>query len=358
MMAHLHKMNDAVRKETVMSKKNSVNKNVIGFVLIDAPHSALNMAQADPAAADENEIPVKVINRNGQPIPYVSAQAWRYWWRNTLEAQYGWVMSPISRKEKIAFTEANPFTYPDDDVFGYMRATKKGDAGTLTRLSPLKTSPLISVLPHKPANDFGVMSRHEGDPVPHEHQFYSTVLKGIFSLNLTSVGVFQGLPRTGYKNLDDKHVTKLAEEIKKAEATKEGDRWMLPLTTRVRRMQETIAALSYLSGGAKQTLHHTDVTPKLIVLAVIQGGNHPFMNVTSNEADKLINIAALKQVITDYNDILLSDIFIGRQEGFLDGLQPLFEALKGELADIKPVHLLSPKQAVEQFTNKLGEYIN
>lgn len=341
-----------------MSKRNSVTKNVIGFVLIDAPHSALNMAQADPAAADENEILVKVIKRDGQSIPYVSAQAWRYWWRNTLEAQHGWEMSPISRKEKIAFTEANPFTYPDDDVFGYMRATKKGDAGTLTRLSPLKTSPLISVLPHKPANDFGVMSRHEGDPVPHEHQFYSTVLKGIFSLNLSSVGVFQSLARTGYKNLDDKHVTKLAEEIKKTEATKESESWMLPLSTRIRRVKETIAALPYLSGGAKQTLHHTDVTPKLIILAVIQGGNHLFMNVTSNEPNKLINIAALKQVITDYNDILLSDIFIGRQEGFQDDLNQSLEALKEQHAGIKPIHLLSPKQAVEQFIEKLAEHID
>ena len=30
------------------------------------------------------------------------------------------------------------------------------------------------------------MSRHEGDPVPFEHQFYRTTLKGLFSLDLHS----------------------------------------------------------------------------------------------------------------------------------------------------------------------------
>ena len=34
------------------------------------------------------------------------------------------------------------------------------------------------------------MSRHEGDPVPYEHEFYSNILKGIFSIDLGAVGIF------------------------------------------------------------------------------------------------------------------------------------------------------------------------
>lgn len=344
-----------------MQINKPMTKNALGFVLIDAPHSALNMGQADPAAADENEIPVKAIRRDGKLIPYVSAQAWRYWWRNTLEAKFGWKMSPIVREAKIAFTSADPFTYPDDDVFGYMRALKNAEGGTLTRLSPLKTSPLISVLPQQPTADFGVMSRHEGDPVPHEHQFYSTVLKGIFSLDLSSVGIFREIARTGYKNLDEKYTAKpqIKEAITRSEATKgEGGSWTLPKTERINRVRETISALPYLNGGAKQTLHLTDVTPKFIILAVISGGNHLFMNITSNDPNKLINTAALKQVIEDYKDAYLSDIFIGRQEGFQDGLKEELNTLEKDLNGVKKLHLLSPKQAVEQFTAKLAEHID
>ncbi|MCI0487773.1 MAG: type I-B CRISPR-associated protein Cas7/Cst2/DevR, partial [Blastocatellia bacterium] len=305
-----------------------------------------------------NEI---IFSPDGKLIPYVSAQAWRYWWRNTLEARFGWRMSEIKREAKIAFTSANPFTYPDDDVFGYMRAMKNTEGGTLTRLSPLKNSPLISVLPQQPTDDFGVMARHEGDPVPHGHQFYSTVLKGIFSLDLSSVGIFRETARTGYKNLDEKYTAKpeIKDAISTAGATKEdGGNWTLPKAERIKRASETIGALPYLNGGAKLALHLTDVTPKFIILAVIRGGNHLFMNITSSDPAKLVNATALKEVITDYKDVILSDVFIGRQEGFQDDLKQELEDLKTDLDGVKTVHLLSPKQAVEQFTVKLADYIN
>lgn len=343
-----------------MASERLVSKNVLGHVLIDAPHSALNMGRIDPSAVNENETPVKTILRDGRPIPYVSAQAWRYWWRLTLETKFGWRMSPIERQQKIAFTGADPFTYPDDDVFGYMRAQKATEGGTLARLSPLKTSPLISVLPQRPTEDFGVMSRHEGDPVPHVHQFYSTVLKGIFSLDLSAVGVFRELSRAGFKNLDEKYTAKrgVQEAIRLSGAERREDGvWVLPKETRLLRARDTINALPYLCGGAKQTLHLTDVTPKFIILAVISGGNHLFMSITPQRADGLINVEALKQVVADYRDSFLSDIFIGRAEGFQDSVGAELESLREELAALISIHLLSPKRAVEEFTKELAEQI-
>jgi CRISPR-associated protein Cst2 len=338
-------------------------KNVLGFVLIDAPHSALNMSDKDPAAAYENETPVKVIRRSdGKILPYVSAQAWRYWWRNTLETKYDWQMSPVIRGKDIAFTSANPFAYPDDDVFGYMRATKKTDEGTLTRLSPLKNSPLISVVSYKPTDDYGVMTRgHEGNPVLHQHQFYSTVLKGIFSLDLSRVGIFGSTARTGYKNLDKKYTEKseIKTAIDSAKAEQQNGDWVMPKSVRVQRATDTIMALPFLSGGAKSALHLTDVTPKFIVLTVIEGGNHLFMNITAEKAgEPLINVKALKQVIIDYKDVLLSDVFIGKQEGFQDDLGGGLKTLQEEVKETKTIHLLSPKQAVEQFTKNLGDFID
>lgn len=344
-----------------MNNQETVNKNVVGFVLIDAPHSALNMGQGDPNDADENKIPVKFVKRGREIFPYVSAQAWRYWWRNTLESKFTWKMSPIQREKKIAFTSANPFSYPDDDVFGYMRAMKDSEGGTLTRLSPLKTSPLLSVLPQTPTSDFGVMSRHEGDPVPHEHQFYSTIFKGIFSLDLSTVGAFSEKARTGFKNLDERYTAKenIRTAITNANATRDdvSKIWKLPNAERTKRATETLKALPYLSGGAKQTLHLTDVTPKFIILAVIEGGNHLFMNITSNDPKVLINTDAIAEVIKDYKDIIVSDIYIGRSEGFQDDAKSKLEDMKVELKDAKIIHLLTPKQAVEQFADQLSKYI-
>ena len=244
-------------------------------------------------AATENQVAVKNIQRAGQNYPYVSAQALRYWWRNALEAERGWEMSPIEREKKIAFTQAKPWQYADDDVFGYMRAQaewvadvdkktgepkrdpsgepilKKGKNITLTRNSPLKCSPLVSVISQRPTRDFGTMSRQDGDPVPYERQFYSTVLKGIFSLDITALGHFQKSNRTGFQNISEEGL-RLAEE---AGASVTGGLATISLDERRKRAQDTISVLPYLSGGANQTLHLTDVTPKLVVLTILRGGN-------------------------------------------------------------------------------------
>lgn len=332
---------------------------VLGFILIDTPHSALNNAGTDAGERTENKMIVKTIRRGRSIYPYVSAQALRYWWRSCLGERYNWKLSPIIREAKIAFTEANPILYDDDDVFGYMRAVKKEKPypdktkkGTLTRVSPLKCSPLLSVLDHKPTNDFGVMSRQEGDPVPYEHEFYSTIMKGIFSLDLEAVGAFSVENRTGYKNLDEN----LLEFAKKAGAAQEDGLWILPKDIRLRRVQNTIEALAYLYGGAKHTLHLTDVTPRFLILTVFKGGNHIFMNAaTEVNGEVTLCFPTLREVLRDYQGDFLSPVYIGRASGFLDNQQGGLS----ELAQIdRPtVKLFTPKQAIETFVKELENHV-
>ncbi|GAB4340625.1 MAG: type I-B CRISPR-associated protein Cas7/Cst2/DevR [Calditrichia bacterium] len=333
--------------------------NAIGFVLIDAPHSALNNAGQDAGARTENAVVVKTIRKGREVYPYVSGQAWRYWWRNILAEKFKWQLSPIIRETKIAFTAANPFLYPDDDIFGYMRALKKNEGGTLTRLSPLKCSPLVSVYPQLPTDDFGVMARQEGDPVPFEHQFYSTTFKGIFSLDLERLGKFDEQAKTGFKNLDKAYVEKddIQNAIKESGATIVNGKYQLPKETRISRAQDAIKALNYIYSTTKSASHLTDVTPKLVILAVIEGGNHIFMNITNSDYHKpLINIEALKQVIQDYKNIIKSKVYIGRQDGFLDELKDRFQELKSEIGD-EMIELCSPKTAIDNFADELKNYI-
>ena len=234
-----------------------------------------------------------------------------------------------------------------------MRAVKKD---TVTRLSPLKNSPLISIEPQTPTNDFGVMARQKDDPVPYEHQFYSCVMQGIFSLDLSAVGTFSDINRTGYKNIAASYVSKIQD----AGGTQVGENptWTLPKEIRVRRCQQTLEALPVLSGGAKLTSHLTDVTPKLIILSVLDGGNHPFMNliVEQNGVSKL-SIDALREVITDYADRFCDAIYIGRRSGFMDELDEELNDLAS--GDNLPCEIVydSPNQVINQLAQKLEEHI-
>lgn len=339
-----------------------MSKHLIGLTLIDAPHSALNNAGAEASQATENIVVVKKLQKERNIYPYVSSQAWRNWWRTTLEQEFNdWESSPIEREKKIAFTAADPVTYDDDDVFGYMRAQsemqgKKRVNVTVTRLSPLKCSPLISIAPQIPTNDFGVMARHKGDPVPYEHQFYACVLQGIFSLDLGAVGVFSDINRTGYKNIAASYV----KTIQDAKGTQESENspWVLPKKTRIRRCKQTLEALPLLSGGAKLTSHLTDVTPKLIILSVLEGGNHPFMNLMVEEdgVGKL-SLPALREIIEDYADRFRDAIYIGRRTGFMDDLDEKLSELASDTTLPCDIVYDSPNKVIAQLAQKLETHI-
>lgn len=333
-------------------------KNIVGLMLIDTPHSALNNSGNDIGSRTENTVAVKKIikrGKNGNEIyPYVSSQALRYWWRDSLKERFKWKLSPIKRESKIAFTEANPFKYDDDDVFGYMRAQSKSAGGTVTRISPLKCSPLVSVFPVNIVADYGVMARQEGDPVPYEHQFYSTIMKGVFSLDIDSVGRFSLINKTGYKNITNNMQKDWEEET----AQLEENMVEMPEDIRRKRIKDTIAVIPYLYGGAKQTLHLTDVTPTFIILAEINCGNHILMNVVDHNKGRLkINFASLKEVLADYNQDIISNLYIGKRKGFIDELEEeiteFIKELEQEKVFKQKVIFSSVNTAVNQFIQEI-----
>jgi len=343
-----------------------------GFILIDVDVVALNNAGKDTSTTLENAVATKKIFKGGKNFAYVSGQAWRYWWRETLKKNFEWEMSPVTRETKIAFTEANPILYADDDMFGYMRAAKeeitdaKGKSKniniTLTRVSPLKNSALISVSPTKIVQNWSSMSRQEGDAVPYGKDEYCATMKGMFSISMDQAGTFSSQERTGFKNLNEK-LKKLALEKKAQEISdpyakdKNGDPlklYRMEKETRQKRIGDTLLALEILNGGAMQTTNMGDVTPKLIVLATLNSGNHLFSHLAKDDLGKpLFSIEALKQVVDDYQERIVGKVYIGRRKGFMDELE---EGLKVYGADGK-IFYGSVNKAIKSYANEVKTQI-
>ncbi|MBF0103320.1 MAG: type I-B CRISPR-associated protein Cas7/Cst2/DevR, partial [Desulfobacterales bacterium] len=282
-------------------------------------------------------------------------------------------MSPITREKKIAFTEANPITYSDDDIFGYMRAAreetvdengkKKKEDVTLTRVSPLKNSALISVSPTHIVKNWSSMTRQEGDAVPYGKDEYCAVMKGMFSIALDQVGTFASEDRTGFKNLN-KTLKELAVK-EKAEIIadpfskdKTGNHlklYRLPKEIRVKRLEDTLLALEVISGGAMQTLNMGDVTPKIIVLTTLNSGNHLFSHLAKDDLGKpVFSIDALKQVVNDYSDRIVGKIYIGRRMGFMDELEDQLNAYSSEN---KKIFYGSVNQAIKSYVDEVKKQI-
>ncbi len=348
------------------------------MILLDAPASALNNAGADEGARTDNTIAVKKIRSHDGVYPYVSAQSFRFWLRTTLEQTNSeWISAPVFREKKIAFSESDPITNWDDDLFGYMRAqSKKGDdeekkqnqentKGALplerdrevTRVSPFRVSTFVSVAPASIVDDFGTMARQDGDPVPHEHQFYRAHLRGLLSLDLTSCGTFYDAERVGYKNLDKYRRDKAVEAGATETIVRKQKAFRLSDLKRAQRVQALVHGLASLGGGAKQTLHYTDLIPAVVVSAITRGGNHPFYRMFqgSRTEGTTLHEAAVTEIFDTFHDEFLSPVYVGWAHGFLDKERAKFEVLLPKLK--QPAHGFAPFEHPKKVLLGLAEQI-
>lgn len=344
------------------------NLKTQGFVLLDVDVVALNNAGKESTSNFDNAIKTKSVYKNGENYVYVSGQAWHYWWRDTLQKDFAWQLSPVTRDKAIAYTNADPITYPDDDIFGYMRAAseqyeEKGKTKsrniTVTRVSPLKNSALVSVASVRPVSNWSSMARQEGDSVPYARQEYSAIMKGMFSIDLAMIGTFTDYNRSGYKNLSnelkDKAIEQGAETIQDPYGT--GSLIRMPYELRVKRAVDTISALKDIAGGAMQTNNLGDVTPKFIVLASTCTGNHPFSHIAKSEGERdeqaVLNIEGIKEVIEDYKDTFKGKIFVGRRSGFFDEYDKDLKNLQEQYKDL--VVYTSVNKAIDQYAEQVKE---
>jgi CRISPR-associated protein Cst2 len=357
------------------------NLKTQGFVLLDVDAVALNNAGKNTSSNFDNAVATKRIRKNGRTYVYVSGQAWRSWWRDSLQKNMNWKLSPVTREAKIAFTEADPIKYADDDVFGYMKAAKaivlddegnpvkdkkgkeKTENVTVTRISPLKNSAIISVASVTPEENWSSMARQEGDSVPYGKHEYSAVMKGMFSIDLSQIGTFSDYNKTGYVNLSPllkKEALDGGAELIDDEFVPNHKLIRIDKTTRIKRATDTIKALKNISGGAMQTNNLGDVTPKFIVLATTKTGNHPFSHIATKtgayDEYATLDIDALQEVINDYKDDFEGKIFVGKRTGFMDEKNDALEKLKAAFPDL--IELKTINEVIDGYCTQVESQLD
>lgn len=333
-----------------------------GTVLIEANGAALNNAGLEEGRRVENAIVVKQIHIGRLRYPYVSGQAWRRWWREVLYEDFGWRPSPVTREAKSAYTEGNPIDYEEDDLFGYMVARRRGQtAGTFRRISPLKNSLLVSVLPNVIDDDFGHFSRNlppGTDIIPFEAQHYTTYLQGVFTISLTDVGRF--MVGEMY-DLPEGLVQSAPSEL---EPEDEGRRlYRLPKEKRIERVRQVVLALAHLRGGARLSRNLSDVNPVVVLVGFLDGGNAPFQRLfiaDENNERVVLDLERLRSVLNDYEDRCLkpSDdrkaIYFGYRPTILANEEKVLKAF-GEEDPFKGCIEVagSPRQALEKVADEI-----
>lgn len=305
-------------------------KNITGALLIDATAAFLNGAGLG-SGEDKNKVIPKTfkekVNNRFEEVPYVSAQSWRRWLRDTTNEENDWNPSElrsIGKSEgkestnKIS-TELNPVDFPEDDLFGYMKSGAKGEE-SIQRTSPFKTSILKGIRNMRTLNtDEAFVHLKEGTPLPYSTRFYSTHLEGFFNLEYSRLGVYDNLG--SHQELSSELVELHKDKFEVSDLYENKfKRYELKDAKNIRNKNASglLKGLAFLRGGAKQSAFGSDVSPKVLILAGMESANPVFNNIFVGTGEKpALNIDVIKQIATDYKSKLATPIYIGIRAGYL-----------------------------------------
>lgn len=330
--------------------------NIAGALLIDATAAFLNGAGLSTSSEDKNKVLPKTfrekVNGKSEEVPYVSAQSWRRWLRDTTNEENGWNPSELraigegsdkGTTNKIT-TELNPIDFPEDDLFGYMKAGTKNEE-SIQRTSPFKSSILKGIKNMRTINnDEAFVHLKEGTPLPYSTKFYSTHLEGFFNLEYYRLGVYDNIG--SHQELSSELVTKHKDLLDESALGGKFKRYELKNAEQVRKANAAglLKGLAFLRGGAKQAAFGSDVSPKVLILAGLQSANPIFNNLFVGTGEKpKLNIELLQQLANDYKDKLATPIYVGIRKGYLQNEDEVQSIGDGFVVD-------SPISIVNQFT--------
>lgn len=305
-------------------------KNIAGCLLIDARAAFLNGAGLG-SGEDRNKVIPKTFYENvkgkREEVPYVSAQAWRRWLRNTCNEENGWTPSELEAigqsdgkgsTNKIA-TKLNPIDYPEDDLFGYMRSGS-GNEESVQRTSPMKTSILKAIPGKRNLNtDEAFVHLKEGTPLPYSTRFYSAHLEGFFNLEYYRLGIYENLG--SHVELENSLLEARKDDLDSKPFYKNHLRHSLKNADELRKSRAAglLRGLAILRGGAKQAAFGADVSPKALILAGLETANPVFNDLFEGNGEKpRLKTELLVEIANDYGDKLAGKIYVGIRTGYLE----------------------------------------
>lgn len=270
--------------------------------LTKAGYASLNGSDKEA----DNISSIKKIRKNdGKDYPYCSSQAIRRALREQLAVMGFQLTEGVEgeKKKGAATTLCDPQTYIDDDLFGFMNATKQ----TVKRTSPVRVSPAIALNPYLGDMDFGTnyMSvASGGDPNIFETEIHSGFYYGTIVVELDRVG----------------------------EASK-GDHYELSLAPeeKVNRLLALCDAIQNLWTIGRQSRFLSDMSPKMICASIMSVKNPIFLESIKLLGENDFDVTLIRNTIKDFSSQILA-YTLGERKSFFasdhEEFLPLGEAFE------------------------------
>lgn len=282
--------------------------------------SKTDLTNLNSGEGESNLIDVKKFKKNGVEYPYVSGQAMRYYIKEAIRRNLSdneFMCVPDEKGEACG----NPKECIACDLFGFMKTVQ--GKGASTRISPVKVSPAIGLLPFDENSTVDFLTRrHRGT-----EKAEGDIVNVEIGVNIYKVGIAIDVQRVGGEEvIDDNRCVKIEYFVDENE--------------RKNRIAKVLSALRFLSDYSKQARLLTDFTPDFIIIA--------FQDIYSHRLQKAIefngglDVERLKTILGDVMEYS-PKIFVGMIPKLLENEDEAKKAIINELG----LEVTTPNQAIK-----------
>ncbi len=290
--------------------------------------SKTDLTNLNSGEGESNFIDIKKFKKNGVEYPYVSGQAMRYYIKEAIRRN-------LNKNEFMCVPDDKGETCGDIkkcigcDLFGFMKPEK--NVGARTRVSPVKVSPAIGLLPFDENSTVDFLTRRyrggeksEGDIVNIE-----------IGVNIYKAGLAIDVKRVGGEEEIENGTIKINYYISEKE--------------RKNRISKVIESLRYLSDYSKQARLLTDFTPDFIIIAFQNKYSHRLQKAINLNKDNTIDLELLKVILKDILEYS-PKILVGLIPGFLKNEEEIKKLFNEMNIEVK-----TPYEALKDTLNYLNE---
>ena len=238
----------------------------------------------------------KITLPHGAQIPYVSGQSLkyqirRYWKEDGLEMSE--VALAENKKKGVDMTQGDPLSFIDDDLLGYMIASKKENR---RRTAPVRISPAIGLFEFKGDRDMGTKSKEgtSGDMGAGGNIFETELYYNYFKVNvlveLDRVGKFEKFETADKESVNTDNESQLERLIKLLEA------------------------IQYMWGGGKQSRLLSDMSPKFTCITFQSVKSPIFLEGLKVDEEEKLDTRIVQEILSG-NSSIIKNQFLGYRKG-------------------------------------------
>lgn len=310
--------------------------------------SKTGLTNLNSGEGGSNLVDIKKFRYGGQEFPYVSGQAMRFYLKEAIRRHLQPQEACIADEQGETCGRIAECVLCD--LFGFM--TTVPDVGALTRVSPVKVSPAMGLLPLDDTMVIDFLTRrHRGAIAQQEAEMRGDIVNVELAVNIYKAGVCVDVLRVGH----EEELVQIAEQesAKKGKAIKSIRGVQLKALVeeqeRSRRISLLLDAIKDFSDYSKQARLLTDFTPDFVLVALQHNYSHRLQKAIELYSDGTasLNVERLRQIITEVREELVTvDGKPALWAGMVDGIVENDSDVKQVLQDLQ-IPILTPRQAID-----------